>query len=74
MPRLALYSAGLLERHESALVLLPKGHALMRSVTMIFDAYLGAEQKGILSRTECPQVAPAPGQSFSARLAMAVIS
>src|SRR5690554_398012 len=42
---------GLLELHEDALLLLPQGHLLMRSVAMAFDAYLGAEQKGKFSRT-----------------------
>ncbi|MGV8842588.1 MAG: oxygen-independent coproporphyrinogen III oxidase [Pseudomonas sp.] len=41
----------LLELHDDALVLLPQGHLLMRSVAMAFDAYLGGEQKGRFSRT-----------------------
>jgi oxygen-independent coproporphyrinogen-3 oxidase len=44
-------SDGLVELHENALVLLPQGHLLMRSVAMTFDAYLGEEQKGQFSRT-----------------------
>ncbi|MEH6388569.1 oxygen-independent coproporphyrinogen III oxidase [Pseudomonas profundi] len=42
---------GLVELHDDALVLLPQGHLLMRSVAMTFDAYLGEEQKGKFSRT-----------------------
>lgn len=42
---------GLVEIHEDALVLLPQGHLMMRSVAMAFDAYLGGEQKGRFSRT-----------------------
>ena len=42
---------GLLEIHHDALVLLPQGHLMMRSAAMAFDAYLGAEQKGLFSRT-----------------------
>lgn len=41
----------LLEIHDDALVLLPQGHLLMRSVAMAFDAYLGGAQKGRFSRT-----------------------
>lgn len=42
---------GLVEIHDDALVLLPQGHLMMRSVAMAFDAYLGGEQKGRFSRT-----------------------
>lgn len=42
---------GLVERHDDALVLLPAGHLMMRSVAMAFDAYLGVKQKGSFSRT-----------------------
>jgi oxygen-independent coproporphyrinogen-3 oxidase len=41
----------LVEIHDDALVLLPQGHLMMRSVAMAFDAYLGAAQKGSFSRT-----------------------
>ena len=41
----------LVEIHDDALVLLPQGHLMMRSVAMAFDAYLGGEQKGRFSRT-----------------------
>ena len=44
-------SDGLLQIHEDALVLLPRGHLMMRSAAMAFDAYLGGEQKGQFSRT-----------------------
>ena len=36
---------------DDALVLLPQGQLMMRSVAMAFDAYIGAEQKGRFSRT-----------------------
>ncbi|MDM8350006.1 oxygen-independent coproporphyrinogen III oxidase [Pseudomonas sp. sp1636] len=42
---------GLVEIHADALLLLPQGHLMMRSVAMAFDAYLGGEQKGRFSRT-----------------------
>jgi oxygen-independent coproporphyrinogen-3 oxidase len=41
----------LVEIHDDALVLLPQGHLMMRSVAMAFDAYLGKAQKGSFSRT-----------------------
>ena len=41
----------LLEIHDDALVLLPQGHLMMRSVAMAFDAYMGGAQKGSFSRT-----------------------
>ena len=41
----------LLEIHDNALVLLPQGHLMMRSVAMAFDAYIGGAQKGSFSRT-----------------------
>ena len=41
----------LLEIREDALVLLPQGHLMMRSVAMAFDAYIGGAQKGSFSRT-----------------------
>nr|WP_298145374.1 oxygen-independent coproporphyrinogen III oxidase [uncultured Pseudomonas sp.] len=41
----------LVEIHDDALLLLPQGHLLMRSVAMAFDAYLGKAQKGNFSRT-----------------------
>jgi oxygen-independent coproporphyrinogen-3 oxidase len=41
----------LVEIHNDALVLLPQGHLMMRSVAMAFDAYLGDAQKGRFSRT-----------------------
>ncbi|MFZ3184499.1 MAG: oxygen-independent coproporphyrinogen III oxidase [Pseudomonas sp.] len=41
----------LLEIHDDALVLLPQGHLMMRSVAMAFDAYIGGAQKGSFSRT-----------------------
>ncbi|HLD64850.1 MAG TPA: oxygen-independent coproporphyrinogen III oxidase [Pseudomonas sp.] len=41
----------LVEIQDDALVLLPQGHLMMRSVAMAFDAYLGGEQKGRFSRT-----------------------
>uniref|UniRef100_UPI00261A2291 oxygen-independent coproporphyrinogen III oxidase n=1 Tax=Pseudomonas sp. TaxID=306 RepID=UPI00261A2291 len=41
----------LVDIHDDALVLLPQGHLMMRSVAMAFDAYLGGEQKGRFSRT-----------------------
>lgn len=44
-------SDALVELHKDALVLLPQGHLLMRSVAMTFDAYLGEAQKGRFSRT-----------------------
>src|SRR5690606_27696378 len=44
-------AAGLLQIHADALVLLPPGQLLMRSVAMAFDAYLGEKQKGVFSRT-----------------------
>lgn len=42
---------GLVEIHDDALLLLPQGQLMMRSVAMAFDAYLGGEQKGRFSRT-----------------------
>lgn len=42
---------GLVEIRDDALVLLPQGQLMMRSVAMAFDAYLGGEQKGRFSRT-----------------------
>ncbi|QCY12803.1 oxygen-independent coproporphyrinogen III oxidase [Pseudomonas sp. MPC6] len=42
---------GLLLVHRDELLLLPQGHLMMRSAAMAFDAYLGAEQKGLFSRT-----------------------
>ena len=36
---------------DDALVLLPQGHLMMRSVAMAFDAYIGGAQKGSFSRT-----------------------
>lgn len=42
---------GLVEIHADALLLLPQGQLMMRSVAMAFDAYLGGEQKGRFSRT-----------------------
>jgi oxygen-independent coproporphyrinogen-3 oxidase len=42
---------GLVEIRDDALLLLPQGQLMMRSVAMAFDAYLGAEQKGRYSRT-----------------------
>ena len=41
----------LVDIQDDALVLLPQGHLMMRSVAMAFDAYLGGEQKGRFSRT-----------------------
>ena len=41
----------LLEIRDDALVLLPQGHLMMRSVAMAFDAYIGGAQKGSFSRT-----------------------
>ncbi|MDG9922958.1 MULTISPECIES: oxygen-independent coproporphyrinogen III oxidase [unclassified Pseudomonas] len=42
---------GLVELRGDALLLLPRGQLLMRSVAMAFDAYLGANQPGRFSRT-----------------------
>jgi oxygen-independent coproporphyrinogen-3 oxidase len=42
---------GLVELRADALLLLPRGQLLMRSVAMAFDAYLGASQPGRFSRT-----------------------
>ena len=42
---------GLVELRDDALLLLPRGQLLMRSVAMAFDAYLGASQPGRFSRT-----------------------
>ncbi|MGQ7957982.1 oxygen-independent coproporphyrinogen III oxidase [Pseudomonas sp. SP16.1] len=42
---------GLVEIRDDALLLLPQGQLMMRSVAMAFDAYLGGEQKGRFSRT-----------------------
>ncbi|MEX6503663.1 oxygen-independent coproporphyrinogen III oxidase [Pseudomonas zhanjiangensis] len=42
---------GLVEIRDDALVLLPQGQLMMRSVAMAFDAYLGGAQKGRFSRT-----------------------
>lgn len=41
----------LVEIHDDALVLLPQGHLMMRSVAMAFDAYIGGAHKGSFSRT-----------------------
>jgi oxygen-independent coproporphyrinogen-3 oxidase len=41
----------LVEITEHALVLLPQGQLMMRSVAMAFDAYIGGAQKGSFSRT-----------------------
>jgi oxygen-independent coproporphyrinogen-3 oxidase len=41
----------LVQIHDDALLLLPQGHLMMRSVAMAFDAYLGKAQKGNFSRT-----------------------
>ncbi|MBO3275454.1 oxygen-independent coproporphyrinogen III oxidase [Pseudomonas schmalbachii] len=42
---------GLVEIRDDALLLLPQGHLMMRSVAMAFDAYLGAGQSERFSRT-----------------------
>lgn len=42
---------GLIELHDDALVLLPQGQLMMRSVAMAFDAYLGSAQQERFSRT-----------------------
>ncbi|HZJ94276.1 MAG TPA: oxygen-independent coproporphyrinogen III oxidase [Thiopseudomonas sp.] len=42
---------GLVSIDDQAIVLLPKGNLMMRSVAMAFDAYLGAKQRGEFSRT-----------------------
>ncbi len=42
---------GLVSISDDAIVLLPKGNLMMRSVAMAFDAYLGAKQRGEFSRT-----------------------
>ncbi|MDF3865316.1 oxygen-independent coproporphyrinogen III oxidase [Pseudomonas denitrificans (nom. rej.)] len=42
---------GLIELHDDALVLLPQGQLMMRSVAMAFDAYLGGGQQERFSRT-----------------------
>lgn len=42
---------GLVQVTDSAVVLLPQGHLMMRNVAMAFDAYLGGEQRGRFSRT-----------------------
>ncbi len=41
----------LVQIHADALVLLPRGQLMMRSVAMAFDAYLGEGQSGRFSRT-----------------------
>lgn len=41
----------LVEIDDNALRLLPAGHLMMRSIAMVFDAYLGDEQRGRFSRT-----------------------
>jgi oxygen-independent coproporphyrinogen III oxidase len=41
----------LVQINEDALVLLPQGQLMMRSVAMAFDAYIGGAQKGAFSRT-----------------------
>ncbi len=42
---------GLVEIQSNALVLLPRGQLMLRSVAMAFDAYLGEGQSGRFSRT-----------------------
>lgn len=42
---------GLVTINDDAIVLLPKGNLMMRSVAMAFDAYLGDKQRGEFSRT-----------------------
>ncbi|MFJ3264232.1 oxygen-independent coproporphyrinogen III oxidase [Pseudomonas sp. NPDC086581] len=42
---------GLIELHDDALVLLPQGQLMMRSVAMAFDAYLSGGQQERFSRT-----------------------
>lgn len=42
---------GLVTIDDDAIVLLPKGNLMMRSVAMAFDAYLGDKQRGQFSRT-----------------------
>jgi len=42
---------GLVELRDGALILLPQGQLMMRSVAMAFDAYLGGEQQERFSRT-----------------------
>ena len=42
---------GLIELHDDAMVLLPQGQLMMRSVAMAFDAYLGSAQQERFSRT-----------------------
>jgi len=42
---------GLVALHDDALVLLPQGQLMMRSVAMAFDAYLGGGQQERFSRT-----------------------
>ncbi|MOA31675.1 Oxygen-independent coproporphyrinogen-III oxidase [compost metagenome] len=42
---------GLVEIRDDALLLLPQGQLMLRSVAMAFDAYLGAGQSGRFSRT-----------------------
>jgi oxygen-independent coproporphyrinogen-3 oxidase len=41
----------LVQINDDALVLLPQGQLMMRSVAMAFDAYIGGAQKGAFSRT-----------------------
>jgi oxygen-independent coproporphyrinogen-3 oxidase len=42
---------GLVDITDTAMVLLPQGHLMMRNVAMAFDAYLGDQQRGRFSRT-----------------------
>lgn len=42
---------GLVDITDTAVVLLPQGHLMMRNVAMAFDAYLGDQQRGRFSRT-----------------------
>ncbi|MDY7219617.1 oxygen-independent coproporphyrinogen III oxidase [Denitrificimonas sp. JX-1] len=42
---------GLVTIDDEAIILLPQGNLMMRSVAMAFDAYLGAAQRGQFSRT-----------------------
>ena len=46
-----LVADGLVAIHDDAVVLQPEGKLMLRNVAMVFDAYLGAEQKGRFSRT-----------------------
>lgn len=41
----------LVQINDDALLLLPQGQLMMRSVAMAFDAYIGGAQKGGFSRT-----------------------